>query len=313
MLFINFVIGSIDRKSTFIAATPAAILFLYQRYDPFSGNLNIPVSAFQSSSLITSLSFVTGSLIYMFLPLLPLIFIGIPRIKHIDIWAWTASCLFFIYMPIFLPQYSSLWYRWALLLAYPVYFFAIEGIEVLWKTGFRLNGKLKIGAIIAIVILLVNFTMTGFYVAYPPENQIKYFGDWNNYKAFIPTSMLQNSVPISVTPSVIEALKWIKTNLNYENTILVLHESIDNWAEIIIGNSIKIIRVNEVNISSPFRENVEETLLKICYEEYMEGKNVYTVWWNDGKGWYNMPSLPSQFVEIKSFGNIGIFKYQPSL
>jgi len=310
LLFIlNFAIGGFERKPICIAAAPSAALFFYQLYNPLSGSLNIPVGGFESPSWLASASFITGSLIYMFLPILPLIVLGARRIRHLDVWGWTAVCLFLAYMPFFLPQYSSLWYRWVLLLAYPAYFFAVEGLDALWMAGRRLYGRLSVGGLLATAILAVNFAMSAYYVACPPESQINYFGDWNAYKAFIPTSMLQNSVSISDTPSVVEAMEWVKANLNGEGTVLVLHEAMDNWAGIIIGDRMEIIRVNEANISSPIRINVAERLVEIASEKYAEGKAVYTVWWVDGKGWYNMPDLPHNFVEFKRFGNIGVFKY----
>jgi hypothetical protein len=125
--------------------------------------------------------------------------------------------------------------------------------------------------------------------------------------------MLQNSVSISDTPHVIEALRWIKSNLKGGEDALVLHEAMDNWAGIIVGKSIECVRVNEANISSPKRENTAERLVKAAETKIAEGKNVYTVWWINGEGWYNMPTLPKQFMEIKRFGDIAVYRYAPQV
>lgn len=306
-----FVTGHADRRTLMIVLIPSILLFIYQLYDPVTGRLYIPIYSFYSVSPLNSALYVSNYMLYALLPLSPLIITGLFRFRHFDMLDLSLICLMFIYMPVYLPQYAGFWYRWALIIIYPMLFFAVEGLEWLWKAGRNLNRKLKLSRLFAISILTVNFIMTAYYVASPPENQIKYFGDWNNYKAFIPTSMLQNSIPLSDTPYVIKALKWIKSNLNNHETSLVLHESIDNWAGIIIGNNIDRIRINEANISSPNRPNTAEKLIEAAKMKLAEGKTVYTIWWANGKGWYNMSTLPSQFQEIIRFGDIAVYKYAP--
>ena len=64
-------------------------------------------------------------------------------------------------------------------------------------------------------------------------------------------------------------------------------------------------------LSSPVDENAATRLVSLAEENRKNGSEVYTVWWVDGKGWYGMPTLPPQFSEVKRFGNIAVFKYQP--
>jgi hypothetical protein len=66
----------------------------------------------------------------------------------------------------------------------------------------------------------------------------------------------------------------------------------------------------EVNLSSQVRENAAARLTLLAEENFKNGSKVYTVWWVDEKGWYGMPQLPQQFLEIKQFGNIAIFQYK---
>jgi len=311
LIAVLFITGLTDRKSLVVSVFPSILLFAYQLYNPAVGGFSIPTCGFQANSPIDSALYVSGYLIYAFLPLSLPIILGLQNFRHVDMLSLSIICLIFIYMPLYLLSYAGYWYRWALIIAIPASFFAVEGLEWLWKVGKSLSGEVRIGRVLTIIVLTINFAMTAYYVAYPPESQIKYFGEWNNYKQFIPTSMLQNSVSIHDTPYVIEALEWIKSNLNDKRTALVLHEAIDNWAGIIMKKSIERIRVNEAEISSPKRENTAKRLVKTAEIKMAEGKNVYTVWWIEGKGWYNMPILPKQFIEIKRFGDIAVYRYAP--
>lgn len=301
-----------EKELIILSALPGALLFLYQRYNPATGTIQIPVEKFISTSSTSALIFITGFLIYMYLPLLPLAIPGFKSLRNIDIWSWVAICLIFSYWPLINSNNSVvLWFRWAILLVYPIILYSIEGLEKLWKIGRKIIGNIKLGGILALSILSVNLTMSSYYLTSPPEHTIKYFGEWNNYKQFIQTSMLQNSVSISDTPNVIEAMKYLDKIAN-SNTVIVLHEAMDNWAQLIIHKG-KIIRIKEANLSSQKRNNISSRLVKIAEEYAVNGDKVYTVWWINEEGWYNMPKLPQQFKKIKNFGNIAVYQYQQKL
>jgi hypothetical protein len=302
--------GLLSKSLLFLAAAPALLLFVYQRYNPVVGAVQIPSESLVSASWICSAGFILGFLLYLFLPLLPIALIGAFSFKSLDVWVWTATCLLFACWPIFLPENSVVsWFRWAILLVYPVIFMAAEGLEKLWMWGGKHFWKLNAGMVLALSILLVNVAMSGYYLAMPPEHQIKYFGEWNNYKQYVQTSMLQNTVSLTDTQSVVEALRWINGGLSGDGTMLVLHEAIDYWARLTVKN-VKHVGVKEADLSSQVRENAAARLLSMAEENCKDGSQVYTVWWVDGKGWYGMPQLPPQFVEIKRFGNIAIFQYK---
>jgi len=76
---------------------------------------------------------------------------------------------------------------------------------------------------------------------------------------------------------VIEALNWIKLNIDKENTILVLHEAMYNWARI-VARDINSIRIKEIELSSQIRENIEKILIRLSEENMKNGKKVYTIW-----------------------------------
>jgi hypothetical protein len=71
----------------------------------------------------------------------------------------------------------------------------------------------------------------------------------------------------------------------------------------------KIVEIEWTSLSSPVSGNVTPILIQ-CTDEHVKDGEVYTVWRADGKGWYGMPQLSSQFKEIQGFGDIGVFQYQ---
>lgn len=292
-----------------LMAMPTFLLFIYQRYSPSMGSISVPYESVSSASWMYSVAFISGFLGFMFLPLLPLAALGALSFREFDMLSWLLMGLLFAYWPVFFPEYSvRAWLRWAILLAYPVVFLSVEGLGRLWRLGKQLLWKVSVERLLALSILLLNLVMSGYYLTSMPEHQIKYFGEWNHYKQYIQTSMLQNSVSLSDTPDVVEAMEWLDEEVAGTNSVLVLHEAMDNWAQILI-QGIEIIRVNEVPRSSPVRENAATRLVHLAAEKIEAGKDVYTVWWVDGKGWYNMPELPPQFKDIQRFGNIGVFQY----
>ncbi len=304
--------GARSKALMALAIAPALLLFLYQIYSPAAGELRVPYEKVAASSRASLAAFISGFLGYMFLPLLPLIALGALTFRSIDVWVWLATCLVFTYWPVLLPEYSVLfWFRWAILLVYPMTFMSVEGGEKLWKLGAKIFWKFKVGTLIALAVLTLNLVMSGYYLTGLPEHQIKYFGEWNHYKRFIQTSMLQNSVSLSDTPNVVKALKWFKEEAAEPNSVLVLHEAMGYWAQILL-HDVRIVMVKERGLSSQVRENAAVTLAAYAEDESRRGNEVYSVWWVNGKGWYGMPELSHQFKEVQRFGDIAVFRYVQS-
>lgn len=295
-----------------LMAMPAFLLFVYQSWGPSVGSIRVPYESVSSASWMHSVTFVSGFLGFMFLPLLPLAVLGALSFRELGMLSWLVGGLLFTYWPVFLPEYSMLhWFRWAILLVYPVMFLSVEGIEKLWKLGRKFLWNISLGGVLVLSILLLNLTMSGYYLTSPPERQTKYFGEWNHYKQYVQTSMLQNAVSLADTPDVVEAMKWLSETAE-TGSVLILHEAMDNWARILI-HGVELVKVNEVKLSLQVRENVATGLVRLAEEKAENGSRVYTVWWVAGNGWYEMPELPPHFVGLQRFGNIGVFQYVSDL
>jgi len=122
--------------------------------------------------------------------------------------------------------------------------------------------------------------------------------------------MLQNSVSLSDTPKVVEAMTWL-IKAAETDSVVMLHEAMDEWAQLTAAG-FETIKIFEHDFYSPIRENIANRLVQLASEKAASGRAVYTVWWVDGRGWYGMPELPPQFIEVKRFCNIAVYKYARS-
>ena len=146
-------------------------------------------------------------LVWAYLPIAPLAFLGMWKMRNRDLFAWAGLCVVAA-MATAVPEWGlvSLSYRWVILLSVPVVVFATQGaialsgatsghyriLVVLRRNSLRLFG-------IALILL------AGLYVFLPAQEAFAYYGV---YPSFVPTSMLQSTVPLSDMSSLIHALNW---------------------------------------------------------------------------------------------------------
>jgi hypothetical protein len=285
-----------------LPALPAALLLLYQVYNPHTHALQVPVLHVEAPTRLHLLLYITGFLAYLYAPLSPLLLAGLGQLRDPPLRDWALTCLALTYLPVLNPQgVDILWFRWAILLNYPVAVAAARGFERLTRGG--AGGRLGRGAALATLALNAVFTAT--YLALPPEQQWnKYFGDWNAYKQYVQTSMLQSSIPLRDVEPTIEAVRWVDSLPG--DKVLVLHEAFHNWAQLYARNT-RLVRVNEQKLSSPLRQNVSQLLLQAASSQ---NATVYTIWWVSTT-WYNMTRPPPQFKPLKTFQDIAVYVYEP--
>lgn len=172
-----------------LTAVPAGLLFLYQIYSPSTGALQVPVLQVASPTPLHLFLYITGFVLYLYLPLAPLIVFGIGELGKPQLRDFAIVCLLLTYLPLLsIGILDILWFRWTILLVYPVAFLAAGGFERLVKGEAPLSRETARRLAVATLVLNVVFTAT--YLVLPPEGQFnKYFGDWNMYKQFMQTSM----------------------------------------------------------------------------------------------------------------------------
>src|SRR5665647_115286 len=172
----------------------------------------------------------TGLLVYCYIVILPLVLVGLVGFKVSVIHCWVLLCVGIVLLEMVNPSLPFyFWNRWVYLLVYPLLFFAVHGLDNLWKFWSSHKSKIRrlVPKVIAITYLILLLTLSGSYLAVGPENQISFFSKDNSYLAFIPSSMLQNTLPISDNPSLVQCFDWINNNTSANSCLLYTSDAAD--------------------------------------------------------------------------------------
>ena len=226
-----------------------------------------------------------GFLVFCYLPLLPLVMLGARRFKsNLQLKAWVFWVFIALLLVIISPNafFDAFPYRWTLLLTYPLAFYAAEGFA-----GLRLNAyKLGVGLMLATLSL-------GFMVL-PNNMAFPYFAA---FPLYVPTSMLQNTVPLSDSQDTVNALQWARNNLPSDARLLV-HDVFYGWASLTLDGG---------QLISYGYGNPETMAQKL--EENGSGYQLYLIWWISGSGWHGQPTVSSAFREVYESGKIAVYAY----
>jgi hypothetical protein len=283
---------------------PAALLFLavfflvpsvseFRLIFGFSNANDGWLALFGFSSYPAMLVSEAGLFFYCFLPLLPLLLVGIWRLKNFQIRSWLVVSLILLFVPMVSP--SNL--RWVLMLTYPLAFCVIEALSrlksVSWKRfGFTLR---RIGVVYVVLVVLV--LSLGFMLM-PPQNPFPYFSEpVNGYVYQIPTSMLQNTLPKIYCQDTVNALQWFKNNVD-NGGVLLTHRAFYGWA---------MLTVNPDQLVLYEYDNPANTAKTVAQEGQSK---IYLIWWLNGEGWYGQPTVSVSFHEIFHSGKIAIYQYE---
>ena len=239
------------------------------------------LSLFGFPSIFEGVADTLGFLFYCYLPLLPFVFVGIKGFRSLELKVWSIWCLIAVLFPFFL-SFAPLGYRWILLLAFPMAFFAVEGFG---RLNFGFWKKIWAGLL---VVLSLSF------VFLPAEAAFPYFSVFPYY---VPSSMLQNSVPLSDCGDVVKVLKWVEANIGDDGFLLV-HDAFQGWVLLYLNNGVRVV---QYGYASP------EEAARVTFGS--GHAKVYLVWWVSSRGWHGWTSLPSCFVEVFRSGRIAAYEY----
>jgi len=291
---------------TLYSFLPVSIIFAYMLYDPRTRFIKLPLESLEGDWFMLA-RFITGFLIYCYAFLLPIAAYGALKLRNGFVHYWAASTLAIgLLWPLLYPQASPpLWFRWIIFMVYPMSIYFTEGAHRVLASNKDAPKPVKISAIILITFIILS---AGYYLVAPPEKAFPYFSDYNPYKAYIESSMLQSTIPISDIDDVMASLDWIAENSG-GGCVLILHEAFYPWSLLRDGVKCRVVLVRERNLSKPIRETFADKLTEISEKFADNGKTVYTIWWVEGKGWYNVPSLPKSFKRLASYGDIAVYTY----
>ena len=286
-----------------VASLPAAAYFItfYWWYVSTAGfprpsdNVSVLYSWTGFASYESMLTNEAGLFLFCFLPLLPLVILGFKRCGNIQIRFWLVFSLILMIVPLSVSPY-----RWILILIYPLSFYAIDGISALknirWKRFQPTAQKIAISyLILSTAILSLGF------IFMTTEKPFIYFSTsgMNSYVNQIPSSLLQNTVPLSDCQSTSTALQWFKANAD-PNSVLLTHAAFYGWALMMLDNN----KVYDYGF-----ENPDKAAATVNNQTHAQ---LYLIWWTDGNGWYGLPTVPQQFHEVYQSGQIAIYRYSSS-
>ena len=303
------VIFLLIRKSRALAlrivafSLPAVIVFLsvffltpsvpeYRLIFGFPNTSDGWVALFGYSSYPDMLASTAVFYLYCFGLLLPLALLSVRSFKNVQLRIWIILTLILAFVPIVSP--SGL--RIAILLTYPLAFFATAGLSRLKTVHWARYRKPLFTAGLVYLITVTSVLGIGFMVL-PAATPFPYFSSAvNTHLNQIPSSMLQNTVAIYDCPDVENAVNWLKVNMNRSDALLA-HRVFYGWA---------LSSLDEKQVILYEYDNPADAAASNATLGY---SHLYLIWWVDGKGWYNLPSVPSVFSEVYRSGDIAIYTY----
>ena len=236
----------------------------------------------------------TFVLVWAYLPVAPLAFLGMWKMRNRDLLAWTGLCVV-ASLVTSVPGWGlvSLSYRWVILLSVPTLVFAIQGaftlsraasnhqriFVVLGRNSLRLFG-------IALVLL------AGLYVFLPAQQAFPYYGV---YPALVPTSMTQNTVPLSDMSSLVQALDWAAVNMR-PGMALIAGATVYGWARDYFPFQNRIV---DYGYGTPTQGVQMATSAGFS--------SVIMIWWAYGQGWYGQTIIPSNLRPAHQEGTIEVY------
>jgi hypothetical protein len=300
-----------DAKAHLCFSLVAGALLSCQLYSPRVGTLVIPVASAGLQFSPESWRYVLGFPVYCFIFLLPLVLFGarLRRGRSIDF--WTLSCLILL-LPVLAEGTASipLWFRWPLMLIYPLSFYFTEGFERALRFGHWHSPSGFVVKATAIGLVAMIILTSGYYLVAYPEQASPYTSQFNPYLRYVQSSMLQNSISIQDTPSLLSAIDAASSLLD-NDSVLVVHEAVYVWAVNRLGMSANVVAVKEPGYVSVNPESAGTLIERISQMKYESGYRVYTIWWTSGSGWYTMPELPASFTLLQNKGAFGIYLFTP--
>lgn len=318
-LFIKKPVG--EAAYLFGSAVCAGGVFLFQRVSLSTtnfGDFTVPGIYVASGPSVSLALFMAGLLVYCYALILPLVLAGLVGFKPSPIHYWAFLCVGVVVMLMVNPNLPLyFWNRWVYLLVYPLLFLAVNGLDNIWRFWSNHKSVIKRWApkVFVAVYLALLLSLSGFYLAEAPSRQIPFFGSVNAYLAFIPSSMLQNTISISDNPSLVQCFNWINANTATDSAVVV-HYSLQDLADIYVKNRV-IMPVNQGQSMWNYLNNESALaggMVHAAQTAINSGNSsAYTVWWVNGKGWYNIPSLPSSFQKIYGSGDMAVYVYNATV
>jgi hypothetical protein len=290
---INLIIVSLPAVSYFLTAYLRDVL--QSGLVDYSTNVGSRLASWTGFTSYQSMLASTGGLfLYCFLLILPLALISLMRFRNIQLGSW----LLLSFILVLLPIASVSPYRWVLILTYPLAFYATDSLSRLKSIRWK-RYKVIVYRIALVYLVLTTSILSFGFIFMTSEKPFVYFTPQylNYYEYQIPSSMLQNTLPLTDCQGTSNALQWFKDNTN-SSSLLLTHTVFYSWA---------LLRLNQTQIRHYGFDAPDHAAVIVSQEGYSQ---VYLIWWINGHGWYEQPTLPSSFHQVYQSGNIAVYNYR---
>ena len=275
--------------------------------------LDFGEGAISAGNQLGSSALLAGFALWAFFPILPLLVLTAKfhSRQSDEIIAWAVSITVTVVgIAALFPGAMYIGVRLVIFLVYPLSLLVIAGLSSMGRRKGYFSRSIMGVAVISLVVI---FTFSASYIATYPENANPYFSQMNSYLLYVPSSMLQNGVSINDMNSLLVAVHWVHSKLA-QGSVLVIHEAFEGAVALEMGyplpSNVVVVRLVDVTLRS--QQQMIDKLTTAAVSAINNGHiHAYTIWWENGKGWYGISSLPSSFVNVFAEGSIGVFDYAP--
>ena len=277
----------------FKVAIPGTALFLFMIYAEFVST----GSSFPRQPPLGSTGGVDSSilvLVWAYVPVASFAFLGMRKVRNGDLFAWVGVCVVAALVTS-VPMWglAALSYRWTILLSIPMMVFATGGICTLSE---RVQGRIRTITFFQRNLLKLFgiglVVLACLYLFLPAQEAFVYYGV---YPSFIPTSMLQSTVPLSDMASLVRSLQWAATNMK-PGMALIANATIYGWARDYFPFQDRI-----VDYGYGISTRGMEMAVSAGYS------SVIMIWWAYGEGWYGQTPIPNTFVPVHRDGTMEVY------
>jgi len=239
------------------------------------------------SILTTNLSF----LFYAYILLVPLVMLGIKLRERSVFTPWMIACVIGLAlseMPGHLFQ--DIGYRWVLLLSLPLLILAYEGYSRLRASStFRAR---NLGVVLRAILIVSLSSSAILYAVLPAQSALPFY---TMFPQYVPSSMVQSSLPSSDYPNVVNAMLWVDSHLS-SDSVLITQQAFYGWARSYLSPDKQVVN----SLLAPPNSVIGET------GSYT---HVFTIWWVSGKGWFQS-SFPIGARPLVTFGDLAVYEFR---
>jgi len=270
---------------------PGGLFFLTNYFSSSSGPIPYPTYMDLAAHFFSLF-------VVLYLVCLPLVFVGFFRERLLD--GWSVLLLAGSFSSLVVPFAGLIWWdRWMVMLVYPFTFYAVNGIEKVVKSeaevvrpSFSWIRWMKVSKRTVYGILFLTFLLGSLLMTV----RFREYGVFSipTTSMYLPSTMLQNTMPLQDVKGTTEALNWLN-RIDNASGVLVHHVFL-SWASLYL---------DEKNVIVHFRTNIDAALdIALGYGFH----SVYLIWWNEDIGWCNLV-VPKDFMAVFSSGRISVFEY----